>query len=296
MPDHLSELTIKAASSVHKAIKYLQGADFQNSALAQILKVISEFSRIQQAQLEHLRPAIAPALSSLDRAQLKIIADFSKSFTATHKNEGFFYDVHRLASHIAASRVQAAPTAFSRRLAESITEVVESGRRNTDAITLGEQLLQTKIDTLRQDRDSLQGLMLIVAVVSILINLSQVYFAYRQKEDSNVSSQLQNRIVIQEEIQSAYLEQIAESLEKLISSSQRPLPVEGPSKYYFVERQVVIKVKPTMESTSVATLYPNQRVKLIQRKHKWMYVGYFDYTEAVPRNGWVLKKYVRAYN
>jgi hypothetical protein len=287
-----AQLTIKAASSVQKAINYVQGAEFQNTSLAQVLKVISEFSRIQQAQLEHLRPAIAPALSSLDTRQLKVIADFSKSFTAAHHDEGFFNDVHRLASQIAAAHVQAAPTAFSRKLAESITEAVESDTKNTDAVKLGEQLLQDKIDTLRQDRDSLRKLALIVAVINILITLSQFYF---QHEDSKTSSQLQGRMVIQEEIQTAYLERIAESIEKLISNSQHPLPVEGSSKYYFVERPVDIKAKPTMKSNSVATLYPNRKVTLIQRKHKWVYVGYFDYTEAIRRNGWVLKKYLRMY-
>lgn len=38
-----AQLTIKAASSVQKAINYVQGAEFQNTSLAQVLKVISEF-------------------------------------------------------------------------------------------------------------------------------------------------------------------------------------------------------------------------------------------------------------
>jgi hypothetical protein len=282
------------ASSVQNAIKYIRGAEFQNTPLAQVLKVIGESSRIQQRQLEHLRPAIAPALSSLDREQLKIIADFGKYFTAAaHQNEGFLYDVHHLASQIADSYVQAAPTAFSRKLAASITEVVEAGKENLAAVDSVEQLVQDKIATLPKDSYALKELALIVAVISMLINLSTFYFNYRRQEDSRASSNLQNIIVIEEQAQTAYLERIAESIERLIADFQHLPPTERRSTYYFVERPVDIKVKPIMESKTVATLAVGQSVKLIQRNHTWMKVGYFDHTEAVSRNGWVLKKYLR---
>jgi hypothetical protein len=127
----------------------------------------------------------------------------------------------------------------------------------------------------------------------MLINLSTFYFNYRRQEDSKASSNLQNIIVIEEQAQTAYLERIAESIERLIADFQHLPPTERRSTYYFVERPVDIKVKPIMESKTVATLAVGQSVKLIQRNHTWMKVGYFDYTEAVSRNGWVLKKYLR---
>jgi Bacterial SH3 domain len=287
-----AELSVKAASSIHKAIKYFQGSEFQGTLLAQVLKGIGEFSRIQQTQLDLLRPAIASALSSLDKSQLKMIADFNKSFTEAHRKEGFFQDVHRLASQMTAAQVQAPPAAFSRQLALGTTELVKSGEENTKARESVERLVQDKIDNLPQERVSLEGLILILTVISILISLSQTYLTYRQQEGSKASLELQNKSVREEEIQTAYLGRIAERIEKLTSNLHHILPID-PGTYYFVGRPVDVRVKPTTESSSVAKLYQNQRVELIQRKHKWMCVRYFDYTEAVPRNGWVLKKYLK---
>ena len=46
-------------------------------------------------------------------------------------------------------------------------------------------------------------------------------------------------------------------------------------------------------SSKFARLYPNTRVKLIVEKHKWLYVEWTDYLEAIPRYGWVNKKYLK---
>lgn len=285
-----AELTLRAASSVHQAVKYFQSDEFQKTSVAQVLKVIGEFSRIQQAQLNSLRPAIAPALSSLEPEQLKAIADFSNYFTASRQDKGFLYDVHRLASQMVAAPAQTPPTTFSKKLARGMTEVIESGEKRAAV----EQLVQDKIATLPKDRDSLIDLKLIVAVISMLISLANFYLIYSRHKDSKASSELQNRIVLQEEAQTEYLRQIAKSIEGLIENSQHlRVQVEGNNKYYSVYRRVDLKVKPINKSDTIVSLEPGQRVKLIQRRHQWIEVALLDYLEAIPLNGWVLKKYLR---
>ncbi len=80
---------------------------------------------------------------------------------------------------------------------------------------------------------------------------------------------------------------ILEQVEKLI-------PVEDSNVYYIAIRPVNLRTKPsTIKSSTIAILHPNQRVELLQRKGKWIYVRYFDYLEGVPKTGWVYKKYLK---
>ncbi|HEX8129254.1 MAG TPA: hypothetical protein VF527_09150, partial [Pyrinomonadaceae bacterium] len=80
--------------------------------------------------------------------------------------------------------------------------------------------------------------------------------------------------------------QILEEVEKL-------KPPKVNEIYYVVERKVELKIRPQSKSATIQILSPNQTIKLIQAKGKWIYVEYFDYIEGLPKTGWVLKKYTR---
>jgi hypothetical protein len=60
-----------------------------------------------------------------------------------------------------------------------------------------------------------------------------------------------------------------------------------------VERQVVLRLKPSNRGAKIVILFPNQKVLLIEEKHKWIYIEYFDYLEAIPKYGWANKKYLK---
>lgn len=62
--------------------------------------------------------------------------------------------------------------------------------------------------------------------------------------------------------------------------------------YYIVKRQVQVKVKPTFNSPTIVIIYPNQKVKILKKNHKWIYIEYFDYIDGVPKTGWASKKYL----
>jgi hypothetical protein len=70
-------------------------------------------------------------------------------------------------------------------------------------------------------------------------------------------------------------------------------PVGEIATYYIVERTVHLHTKNNTKSPVIMTLYPNQRVELIQRQRKWIYIRYFDYLDGVPRMGWVFKNYLK---
>lgn len=63
-------------------------------------------------------------------------------------------------------------------------------------------------------------------------------------------------------------------------------------KGFIIKTHLNLRVLPSEESTIIQLLHPNQEVELIQEKGDWVYVKYFDYTESLPRMGWVAKEYL----
>lgn len=71
------------------------------------------------------------------------------------------------------------------------------------------------------------------------------------------------------------------------------VPNDEPAVFYIVKRTVNLRASNSTKSSIISLLYPNQRVELIERNSKWIYVKYFDYIDGVPKMGWVYKKYLR---
>ncbi|HEX3034418.1 MAG TPA: hypothetical protein VHT73_04685 [Thermodesulfobacteriota bacterium] len=80
---------------------------------------------------------------------------------------------------------------------------------------------------------------------------------------------------------------------EILKEVEKLKPTEIREVYYVVVREVKLKSHPRPKSATIQILSPNQRVKLIQAKGKWIYVEYFDYIEGIPKTGWVLKKYTK---
>lgn len=69
---------------------------------------------------------------------------------------------------------------------------------------------------------------------------------------------------------------------------------ENEGTFYIVERAVKLRSEnhTGKEAVVIDVLYPNQRVKLLKRDKKWIYVSFYDYLAGVQRNGWVYKKHL----
>jgi hypothetical protein len=66
------------------------------------------------------------------------------------------------------------------------------------------------------------------------------------------------------------------------------------STYYVVERQVKLcKTSGERPPGHAKTLYPNQKVRLVDRKHKWVLVEYYNYSKDLHENGWCRVKYLK---
>jgi hypothetical protein len=64
--------------------------------------------------------------------------------------------------------------------------------------------------------------------------------------------------------------------------------------YYLVQRAVNLRTKPTTKNSDVINvLYPNQIVRLVERKGKWIKVEYYNHILDIHENGWCYKKYLK---
>ena len=81
-------------------------------------------------------------------------------------------------------------------------------------------------------------------------------------------------------------------IEELI---ERTLPPEQGAHYYVVQRTAIMKAAPSPRSKVVAKIFPTQKVVLRERRGKYILVSYFDYSTLEEAEGWVLKKYLKAF-
>lgn len=71
---------------------------------------------------------------------------------------------------------------------------------------------------------------------------------------------------------------------------------EQESSFYIVKVNVNFRDGPSTKHKALDVLYPNQKVRLIERKQKWIKVEYYDHLEDVHKQGWAYKKYLHLLN
>ena len=78
---------------------------------------------------------------------------------------------------------------------------------------------------------------------------------------------------------------------------ERIAKLEGPKEigsYYIVKRTVNLRTKPkTKGSAVINVLYPNQKVRLVSRKGKWIKIEYYNHILNCHESGWCYKKYLK---
>jgi hypothetical protein len=127
----------------------------------------------------------------------------------------------------------------------------------------------------------------IAIMLAILFHLHSIQMNYQssketQKALESVESNLIGQIyVLQKQVQDLQNDLVDEELD---------LKVE-----YVVIRAINLRTQSNtdIDSHIISVLYPNQKVELLKRNKKWIYVGYFDEIDGVPKTGWVYKKYLR---
>ncbi len=179
-------------------------------------------------------------------------------------------------------QIRAIHTSYSGQLASALRDLLNAQEISEETVRPIQALINLKVDSLPQGRISAEGLMtLLLTLISVLI----AYGSYGIAIDQSTSSE---ETAIAQARQSS---QITDLLRRLVEDTQRLIPDQDQSTYYVVEREVILRLKPTSKSAPFGSLFPNQKVRGVQRSHKWIYVEYFDEIEGVPRYGWAYKKY-----
>jgi len=62
--------------------------------------------------------------------------------------------------------------------------------------------------------------------------------------------------------------------------------------YYKLEREAKLTTSPKPKATISQTLPADQKVKVLQRKHRWIQIEFLP-EKGDPQKGWLLKKYAK---
>jgi len=110
-----------------------------------------------------------------------------------------------------------------------------------------------------------------------------------QKMDSDATeARLTSEIRSAEERNSKRIEALTRLLESMVERSQSKVDDQ-----MFVVRSRVALIRRfgTVDSAVEAEVFPNQVVKVVSERGKWIEVEYFDWLAREKRTGWALKKY-----
>ena len=181
--------------------------------------------------------------------------------------------------------IRALHNSYSGQLAAALRDLLSSPDISDENLRPIQDLVNSKISSLPQGRISAEGLLtLLLTLISVLIAYGSYKVTGSQTLDPERNSEAQTK-------QSA---QITNLIRQLVINTSRLIPDEDQETYYVVEREAVLRLKPRAKSSSFGFLFPNQKVRMVQRQHKWIYVEYFDEIEGLPKYGWAYKKYFRS--
>lgn len=246
-------------------------------------------SRLVMLSYENNKFHAVSAMATLAQSIVKNRVDYAAIVSTTLTN----MDVGRIAGNSmfsAIAALQAEQAKGIESLRESFAGIVAGAlrqsfnnldERDEQAFTHFEELVDEKIATLPQNQvtaDSLLQflLMLFIALSDLGVNIYQAI-------DGQQSSK----------IQSEQYTQIMNVLGRIAINTQRLAPEQDQNIYYVVERKVDLKIKPKNSSATITTIFPNQKTRLVQMNHQWIYIEYFDYLEGIPKYGWANKKYLK---
>jgi len=186
-------------------------------------------------------------------------------------------------------------SSFASTIAESMRSALQATTVDASMFEGLEELIEEKVAELPHNKITAQGLYrIVIDILIVFLTVIQVGGTAYQIHDGTQRDAKQAKQQIETAVQQdkrnaellRFLKQIAENTGKLV-------PENDTGKYYVVERQVTLRLKPKSKSGKIVILFPNQQVLLVQDKHEWIYIQYFDYLEGIPRYGWAMKKYLK---
>lgn len=236
-----------------------------------------------------LRSQAAQAIGVIAQSVGKINVNFDAIAAAAIQNVNYArIGGNSLATAIAALQSQQAQglkvfqESFAGIMAGTLKQAFEAlDERDERAFEQLEQLIDEKISTLPRNQVTAESLWQFLLMLFITLGLG-LYQIKQDNDSGKTQTEQHNQAMI-------VMERIANNIQRLFQ--EQDLNV-----YYVAERKVNLKIKPKNNSLTITTLFPNQKTRLVQINHQWIYIEYFDYLEGVPKYGWASKKYLKRIN
>jgi hypothetical protein len=257
--------------------------------LESLRQSISESS--SPTQLDSIAVSLHSASRLIDRQQVELLTKAMSSVSkldisklGTLAGSPVFAALRFTSPHSRTDQIAALASSFSGKLAASIAEALESLARDPNAFDAVKEMIGSQVSSLPPSRISAEGLwQIFIQILVLLIGLGQLDLVLHQIKEAGASSKEERE----------HFRELIEATQKIAAQTEGLVPKDDQSTYYIVERTARLQLRPSTKSTMLALLFPNQKVRLVETNHKWIYVEYFDYLEGVPKNGWVLKKYLK---
>ena len=113
----------------------------------------------------------------------------------------------------------------------------------------------------------------------------------------NQNTSAQNEVLISQQRETnEYLESLDEFANKVYPKIEKLTNKENKEELLITIKSSTLRVNPSSKSDSVATVYPNQLLNILQDQKRWFYVEYFDHKETIPKMGWIYKGNVEEYS
>jgi hypothetical protein len=246
-----------------------------SAALAETIRHISRSDEFKVTQL-----TAAEAIAST----LRVTQDYQRGVAST------FAEMHkRVAAETVASlselvrqqfkELEDVQSIFARSMVQEMRALlIDFERRQQLSIEELEQSLSKRIDELPnkiKDRFWIRNLQFLAAIASILgLLIALVQFADSKAESEQERERLKTVIVA--------------LMQQAISKTERELTI-----FYIAQRTVALKESPNHKSKTIMAIPKGDEVRLIKRKHKWIYVEYTQDSDETTLYGWLDKKYLR---
>lgn len=235
----------------------------------------ASFSLAQATGINGIEKALAASLGSIasqyaDQFDLtsrlrKMVEEMSTLDLATTASLARFHGVEGLASQMAA---------FGFEPHEFIDEETESQRTQVRSHSTTQSLSEISLEVFQQ----------------LLINLIAAYIwaLFIAPTIPNPDLDAQNKKIAKIEL---LIEKLPQVIESRVEEIIRQQLLTDNSYFVVRERTARIRSSPDDGSSIVALAFPNQKLKVLTERGKWIKVEFYDYLGQSTREGWVLKKY-----
>ena len=276
----IKELT--AASSIHDSIKQLVD---QTTGIGSVAKMLAQQADESREQQKRLLDSVTGASS---------IQSYLKEFEAINKQwmvpcevlgiVGSFKEIQEQLGRVALPTIDwGSAGALAEILgAEGIKEQLALIGIGPDGVMHLPDEIPEKGILSRKQSDT-------VALVSLLLSI--LFFIYQEgldQQDKAKTEAFQAQTTTTLQVQSQQIQ----NLTVLIGQALAKAAIEPEERFVVRERPATVRAEPEHGSPVQGKLLPNEVVRALERKGRWVEIEYYHWLHEEYRTGWVLKHYL----